>query len=684
MSNPDDYTVGWICAIETEYTAAQTFFDNEHHPPARLPVYDTNHYTLGNIVGHNVVMAVLPDGEYGTDSAASVITNMRNSFPNIKVGLMVGIGGGAPTEKNDIRLGDIVINSPKDGSAGVYQYDYGKTIQGKGFVHTGFLNQPSTVVRSAVTGLRSKYRRRGHCIESTIESVLQTWPRLANDFSRPSPETDRLYISTFVHTDDLACDTSCVTQIEKIVTRRTRRADHDSPYVHHGIIASGNQLMKDALIRDRYAREKDILCFEMEAAGIMNQFPCLVIRGICDYSDSHKSKDWQGYAAMAAAAYAKDLLTEIRHGRMVSTIAPKPEVVEDVKNRTEPGVPTTITPKTEVVEDVKNRTKPGVPKKSDDEARHGPQLSPAKEESFKHRVVEKSSVQPRLIAVFGQNTCDFISDFIGGNVDLRHSLKPRKSSGKHCIPCPADDRFLPIETDTVNQSKIPFDGQQIILVGMPGFIYTDPSGTVALMLIAEFMKETYEHNALLSGIIWLQPINNIRVDGPDLRNFNMFRKLCGDDGFKNVILATTNWDAAQTQLQTQEFLAREKELSSNLWSNMIEKGSQLRSYKRNNGIAEQMIRELVQHTPIALDIQHELVDEHKQLVDTAAGSYMVEGLKQSHQRYEEELNIFFERMQTSKTVTHSRRASFLLTRNRYRRSKAGRPARLRRNGAKNS
>ena len=64
--------------------------------------------------------------------------------------------------------------------------------------------------------------------------------------------------------------------------------------------------MKDALLRDALIAEKDVLCFEMEAAGLMNHFPCVVIRGICDYSDSHKNKEWQGYAAMAAAAYTKD------------------------------------------------------------------------------------------------------------------------------------------------------------------------------------------------------------------------------------------------------------------------------------------------------------------------------------------------------------------------------------------
>jgi nucleoside phosphorylase len=69
--------------------------------------------------------------------------------------------------------------------------------------------------------------------------------------------------------------------------------------------------MKDAFVRDKLAAEKNVLCFEMEAAGLMNNFPCLIVRGVCDYSDSHKNKEWQGYAAMVAAAYVKDLLRKI-------------------------------------------------------------------------------------------------------------------------------------------------------------------------------------------------------------------------------------------------------------------------------------------------------------------------------------------------------------------------------------
>jgi nucleoside phosphorylase len=110
--------------------------------------------------------------------------------------------------------------------------------------------------------------------------------------------------------------TVCLGQQSSVVIRQPREDDDDDPGIHYGLIASGNQLMKDAMVRDRLAKEKGILCFEMEAAGIMNRFPCMVIRGICDYSDSHKNKDWQGYAALTAAAYAKDLLKEIQPNRV--------------------------------------------------------------------------------------------------------------------------------------------------------------------------------------------------------------------------------------------------------------------------------------------------------------------------------------------------------------------------------
>jgi hypothetical protein len=91
------YTVGWICAISTEYVAAQAFLDEEHEGPKYVSLNDNNDYTLGKVGKHNIVIAVLPDGEYGTSSAASVARDMLHSFPNVRIGLMVSIGGGAPS-----------------------------------------------------------------------------------------------------------------------------------------------------------------------------------------------------------------------------------------------------------------------------------------------------------------------------------------------------------------------------------------------------------------------------------------------------------------------------------------------------------------------------------------------------------------------------------------------------------
>lgn len=313
MSDPKTYTVGWICAIATEYVAAQAFLDEKHDGPDYVSKNDYNDYTLGRIGKHKVVIAVLPDGEYGTASAAGVARNMLLSFPNVRIGLMVGIGGGAPSLRHDIRLGDVVVSTPRNGTGGVFQYDFGKTVQDQSFLTTGYLDQPPTVLRTAVAGVKAQYEADGHHIEECIDRVLASKRRLRRKYARPSSERDRLYKSSVVHPqgDKDACADVCSDDPSNIILRKERGEDDDDPTIHYGLIASANQLMKNAIIRDKLADEKDVLCFEMEAAGLMNHFPCLLIRGICDYSDTHKNKDWQGYAAMTAAAYAKDILCRI-------------------------------------------------------------------------------------------------------------------------------------------------------------------------------------------------------------------------------------------------------------------------------------------------------------------------------------------------------------------------------------
>lgn len=314
MSDLNNYTIGWICAVHTEYVAALEFLDEEHEEDIDFVGHnDNNTYTLGRIGKHNVVIASLPQWQYGLVSAATVARDMVRSFPNVRIGLMVGIGGGAPSQNHDIRLGDIVVSSAGYNSGGVFQYDYGKTIQDKKFITTGFLNQPPILMLGAMQKLRAKYERKGHQFEDTITAILCKNPRLQDKYQRPDPSTDRLYKSYFTHAggDKESCAAVCGDDESRLNRRSPRSANEDNPAIHYGLIASANQLMQDALIRDQLATEKDVLCFEMEAAGLMNHFPCLVIRGICDYCDTHKNTSWQGYAALAAAAYAKDLLNQI-------------------------------------------------------------------------------------------------------------------------------------------------------------------------------------------------------------------------------------------------------------------------------------------------------------------------------------------------------------------------------------
>ncbi|KKP06492.1 hypothetical protein THAR02_01450 [Trichoderma harzianum] len=306
-----EYTVGWICAVTAEYVAAQVILDEIHEGPEKVSHANQSDYTLGRIGKHNVVIATLPFGEYGTASAAAVAADMSHNFPNVKIRLMVGIGGGAPSKRNDIRLGDIVVSAPSNGKSGVLQYDFGKTIQDQLFQPTRFLDQPPMVLRTAMSGLAAQYEREGHRIEQTVNDILEKTPRLQEKYSRPHESSDRLYCSTFVHpsNDDSDCAKSCGD--DSLIVRPRRTEEQRSPVIHYGMIASANQLMKNAIIRDNMSSKNDVLCFEMEAGGLMNQFPCLVIRGICDYSDSHKNKVWQGYAAMSAAAYAKDLINRL-------------------------------------------------------------------------------------------------------------------------------------------------------------------------------------------------------------------------------------------------------------------------------------------------------------------------------------------------------------------------------------
>lgn len=298
-----DYRVGILCALPIELMAVRTLFDSTHEKLA-ITDEDPNYYALGRIGNHNVVAVCLPDGVYGTNSASNVASNMRRTFPAVKFCLLVGIGGGVPSSKNDIRLGDVVVSKPTGTHGGVVHYDMGKELGKRGFQLHGCLPPPPAHLMCAISDLRSDPGLPLTPLEAYLNQIKLCQPQ----YKHPGPQTDKFFAAGYVHeAENGSCD-DCDSKRE--VVRMPRPSGR--PEIHYGLIASGNKVMKNAEMRDQLGKDYDVLCFEMEAAGIMNTFPCLIVRGICDYADSHKNEQWQEYAAATAASFAKLLLSRVR------------------------------------------------------------------------------------------------------------------------------------------------------------------------------------------------------------------------------------------------------------------------------------------------------------------------------------------------------------------------------------
>ncbi|KGO64298.1 Nucleoside phosphorylase [Penicillium italicum] len=315
------YTVGWVCALPKEQTAATAMLD-QRHKDLQTPSADSNSYTLGSIGDHNIVIACLPKGKYGNNSASAVWTRMTGTFPSIKIGLMVGIGGGVPPK---VRRGDVVISAPSSANAypGVVQWDIGKAEDGGNLL-------------TALTKMEYQHEMEGSGINDHLGDLARKYPGLKSKYTwsdslkdpldprRFQPKWKALILAVWeivlalfaflVGWPVLTTTNNGTERLTGMVDPESNGTQIKSVKVHYGLIASGNQVIKDAKVRDAINKDLggDVLCFEMEAAGLMNDFSCIVIRGICDYADSQKNKDWQEYAAAVAAACAKELLQYVQ------------------------------------------------------------------------------------------------------------------------------------------------------------------------------------------------------------------------------------------------------------------------------------------------------------------------------------------------------------------------------------
>ncbi|KAM0243985.1 hypothetical protein ACHAP5_006750 [Fusarium lateritium] len=293
--DPKNYTITWIAPLEIEAKAALHLLDERHRGRFRVSIGDDYVFQAGSMGGHNIIIATLPAGqEYGTGSAAALASQVKKFFPNLWFGLLVGVAAGLPDlpHKRDIRLGDVLVGLPEGESAGLIPYDLGKeTDDGFQPLRLGHsLAMTAPIVRSAIGSIKLE-------TPNEAEIFLPHFEKMANcehatgTFVDPGQEKDVLYDE-----NDQAIQRPQRPQ-------RTR--------VWYGPIGSGDKLLKNAKRRDELRDRHGIIGLEMEASGTMNRIPVGVIRGVCDYGDRHKNKEWQPYAAAMAASYARSLLDEV-------------------------------------------------------------------------------------------------------------------------------------------------------------------------------------------------------------------------------------------------------------------------------------------------------------------------------------------------------------------------------------
>ncbi|KAH6646194.1 hypothetical protein BKA67DRAFT_525928 [Truncatella angustata] len=301
--DPHDYTVAWIAPLEIEAQAALNLLDERHRGRFQVSRGDDYVFHAGNMRGHNVVIATLPAGqEYGTGSAAALASQVKKFFPKLWFGLLVGVAMGLPDlsrrPARDIRLGDVLVGLPDGESAGLVAYDLGKETE-DGFEllkHGHALAVTEPIVRAAIGSIKLEAPNDAEVFLHYYEAIRDN-EHATGTFADPGQDRDKLYLVQANGTEQ--------------VIERVRRPDARRTRVWYGPIGSGEKLIKNAQKRNELRDRYGVIGVEMEAAGTMNRIPVGVIRGVCDYGDKHKNKEWQPYAAAMAAAYGKAVLDEI-------------------------------------------------------------------------------------------------------------------------------------------------------------------------------------------------------------------------------------------------------------------------------------------------------------------------------------------------------------------------------------
>ncbi|KAL4912770.1 nucleoside phosphorylase domain-containing protein [Aspergillus aurantiobrunneus] len=306
------FTIGWICMRPLEFHAAREAFDEPYgkHPHTTRAA-DKNFYELGRIGKNKVVMACIPSNDPSITMARNVSASMKATFPSIQVGLMVTTGSGIPSSRHDIRLGDIVVGTPDRTFKGIVGFREGqpgpdpvKQINSPGF------NTYSRLLVPAALALRTDRTLKPQSKVPSILSRMFDWqPEKIEAHTYQGSSHDKLFEASYKHQNK--SDGHCMHCNTDRLIKRAARKDTVDPVVHYGTIASGDQPVTDAGVREFLEMRFGSKGVQVGAAGLNGEFPTLVVVGVGDYADSHRNEHWSRYAAAVAAAYAKELLLTI-------------------------------------------------------------------------------------------------------------------------------------------------------------------------------------------------------------------------------------------------------------------------------------------------------------------------------------------------------------------------------------
>lgn len=339
-SRRENFEVAIVCALETEFEAAcfviEEFWD-ENGDFYGKAAGDMNSYRTGRIGRHNVVLLLLPG--MGKVNAAHAAANLYSSFNRLRLVILVGGCAAVPRVNDaDILLGDVII------STGVTQYDFGRKYP-SGFIRKDSirdnLGKPQKEIRNMLAalqapGMKNKLLVRTADLLTNLQKIT-AMNGYGIRYQYPGVREDKLYEANYHHKhhnancsacnvanniacdaalqatcEDLGCEKNHLVGRQRLVNklRLCQKGDmsHQNTEIFFGTIGSGDMVMKSAEDRDALAQKEKVIAFEMEAAGIWEEVPSIVVKGVFDYGDSHKNKQWQAFASATAACVARAVI----------------------------------------------------------------------------------------------------------------------------------------------------------------------------------------------------------------------------------------------------------------------------------------------------------------------------------------------------------------------------------------